>query len=140
MTLQETRPHSAQHGVPSKNPPRLRLTPKDRSVGDVGGAWWPRSRDLGTELPDLLAVLADGLGRVERVVYDPAGWAAAPERLVAGDGAVTLDAYLYESFNKLYVYGIDGASIVLRVIPASTDDGAAHAALMVGVDPSGQHP
>ena len=127
MTLQDTRRHSVQSRVGSTYPPRLRLTPNDRCVDDVGGEWWPRSRDLGTELPDLLAVLADRLGGVERVVYDPAAWAAAPELLVAGDGAGTLEAYLYESFNKLYVYGINGASIVLRVIPASSDDGVAPA-------------
>jgi hypothetical protein len=127
MTLQDTRRHSVQSRVRSTYPPLLRLTSNDRCVDDVGGEWWPRSSDLGAELPDLLAVLADRLGRVERVVYDPAAWAAAPELLVAGDGAVTLEAYLYESFNKLYVYGINGASIVLRVIPASSDDGVAPA-------------
>jgi hypothetical protein len=114
------------------------LTPNDRCVGEVGGAWWPRSRDLGTELPDLLAVLAERLGRVERVVYDPAGWAAAPELRVAGAGTVILDAYRYESFNLLYVYGIDGASIVLRVVPAATDDAKA-LALMAVAEPSAQH-
>jgi hypothetical protein len=127
MTLQDTRRHAVQSRVRTTFPPRLRLTPNDRCVDDVGGEWWPRSRDLGTELPDLLAVLADR-----------AAWAAAPELLIAGDRAVTLEAYLYESFNKLYVYGINGTSTVLRVNPASSDDGAA-AALTVGADPSG-HP
>jgi hypothetical protein len=136
MTLQDTRRHAVQSRVRSTFPPRLRLTPNDRCVDDVGGEWWPRSRDLGTELPDLLAVLADRLGRVERVVYDPAAWEAAPDLLIAGDRAVTLEAYLYESLNKLYVYGINGTSTVLRVNPASSDDGAA-AALTVGADPPG---
>jgi hypothetical protein len=101
---------------------RVKLTPIDQCVGEVGGTWWPRSRDLAHELPELLPTLADRLGRVERVVYDPAGWVPSPpERITTDDRPVALEAYPYESFDKLYVYGIGGASIVLQVIPDSGD-------------------
>lgn len=130
MTLEE--PPAQQPSAP----PRLTLMPIDQSVGEIGGAWWPRSRELASELPALLAGLAERLGRVERVVYDPAGWARAPDRIVIGDAVVTLDAYRYESFNMLYAYGIDGESIVLRVVPAATDDVTAQALMSVG-NPSG---
>ena len=138
MTLEETS-HSDQHHVQSRAAPRLSLMPVDRSLGEVGGAWWPRTRDLTAELPELLAALADRLGRVERVVYDPAGWEEAPERIVNGDATVTLDAYRYESFHKLYAYGINGASIVLRIVPPATNDAAALALMTVG-NPRGRYP
>ena len=35
---------------------RLRLKPAAPTSGHVDGSWWPRSRDLAAELPDLLAV------------------------------------------------------------------------------------
>jgi len=46
---------------------RLKLKPKAPTAGYVDRAWWPRSRDLSTELPALLAVLAIRLGGVARV-------------------------------------------------------------------------
>jgi len=137
MTLKQSRLHPARHRVPPEHTPRLKLTPKARCAGNLDGAWWPRSRILGIELPDLLAVLAVRLGPVGRVVYDAAGWARTRRRLVVpGEHAVRLDAYRFEEFKLLYVYGIGGARIVLRVIPAVTDDDAAHSALMAAVSPS----
>ncbi|WP_319453636.1 MULTISPECIES: DUF5994 family protein [unclassified Mycobacterium] len=127
MTLEET---SDQHQFGLS--PRLSLAPANRSLDEVGGAWWPRSRNLTAELPDLVAALAVRVGRVERVVYDPAGWDEAPERIVIGDATVTLDAYRYESFHKLYAYGIDGTSIVLRIVPTVTNDAAALTLMDVG--------
>ena len=44
---------------------RLRLKPAHRSCGFVQGAWWPRTDQLFTELPPLLAV-AGAAGGVRR--------------------------------------------------------------------------
>ena len=41
---------------------RLRLKPAHRSCGFVQGAWWPRTDQLFTELPPLLAALAPRVG------------------------------------------------------------------------------
>lgn len=134
MTLQSIRPYPAPHRVPPRYTPRLRLTPKARCADYFQGAWWPRSRDLESELPDLLAVLTIRLGRIERVVYDPDGWAApAPRQLAAVGRTVQLDAYRFHGFNTMYVFGSDGARIVLRVIPAATDAESAQSSLMAAV-------
>ena len=42
-----SRPHSL----------RLRLKPKAPRTGYVDGGWWPRSRDLVAELPELAEIL-----------------------------------------------------------------------------------
>lgn len=134
MTLHMAPKNFAHHRVPPEYTPRLKLMPKNRArSGVIDGAWWPRSRSLASELPDLAAVLAVRLGPVERVVYDPAGWTATPREIVIGEHTVVLDAYQFESFNMIYIYGRDGASIVLRVIPAATNDVDAHRALMAVV-------
>ena len=56
-------------------PLRLKLKPKTATaVGEVDGAWWPRSRDLVRELRALLPVLAVRVGRIERVTYNLGDW------------------------------------------------------------------
>ncbi|MFI6999941.1 DUF5994 family protein [Nocardia sp. NPDC050175] len=134
-TPAQSHPQSARHPVPPEFTPRLRLKPKADSAGYVDGAWWPRSPDLTLELPDLLAVLTVRLGPIWRVVYDPAGWSPAPQQTTIGDKVIRLDAYRFEVWNTMYVFGRDTGMIVLRVIPSATDDDRAHAALMAAVDP-----
>lgn len=108
--------------VRATQPLQLSLKSRTDCVGETGGTWWPRSRDLLAELPDLLAALADRLGRIERVVYNPAGWApSVPHQMVVGDATVTLEAYQFELFDKLYAYSIGGTSIVLEVVPAARE-------------------
>ena len=46
--------HARRSGIGSL---RLRLKPAHRSCGSVQGAWWPRTDQLHTELPLLLAAL-----------------------------------------------------------------------------------
>ena len=122
MTPVDSPPLPVQHHPASMDAACVRLTPIDQCVGEAGGTWWPRSRDLAGELPALLTALENRLGRVERVVYDPAGWApSAPPWIITDGGSVALDAYRYESFDKLYAYGVGGVSIVLQVVPAAEE-------------------
>ena len=71
-----------------REPLRLKLKPKTViAIGQVDGAWWPRSRDLALELRALLPVLAVRLGRIERVTYHLGDW-DAPKRKIVVDGSV----------------------------------------------------
>jgi hypothetical protein len=63
----------------------LEPVPGERTRLD--GAWWPRSRSLGTELPALIAALHLRGVRVSRVTYHPDSWDTASRRLAA-DGRV----------------------------------------------------
>jgi hypothetical protein len=56
---------------------RLQLKPAHEAYGFVQGAWWPRSDQLGIELPPLLEALSARLGRIRRVIYDENSWAPA---------------------------------------------------------------
>jgi hypothetical protein len=51
---------------------RLQTTPSRE--GNRDGAWWPRSRDIGAELPDLIHVLTEHLGPITRVGLDATAW------------------------------------------------------------------
>jgi hypothetical protein len=59
----------------------------DAGSGDSAfdGAWFPRSRDLGVELPELIAELDRRGVRVERFTYPLEAWQPVPRKvLVAG--------------------------------------------------------
>jgi hypothetical protein len=120
------RPPSAVDGV------RLELKPEGSAPGFVDGAWWPRSRDLRHELPDLVARLAGRVGQVERVafgrqVWDPTGRA----RLVTPGGRVAFDGFgSFEPDTVWFVVGgRRGARLCVVVIPPETASAEAAAVL-----------
>jgi Family of unknown function (DUF5994) len=132
MTRQQAR--SGQDTPPVRTP-RLRLKPKGPQSGYVDGAWWPRSDDLTTELPDLLAVLSVRLARIDRVLYNPNDWAKAPAKFTAGARSIRLDGYRLQPVNTVEVLGLNRHKIVLLVLPQQTDPDQAHTTLMAAAGP-----
>ncbi|MBF6210098.1 hypothetical protein IU469_21555 [Nocardia puris] len=94
--------------------PRLHLHPDASDYIDA--TWWPRSGVLVTELPDLLTALQLRAGPISRVVYDPTAWSEAERSLRMDDRVIRLDPYPFELFDTMYVYGTNGAVIVLQVV------------------------
>ncbi|MER7172499.1 DUF5994 family protein [Streptomyces mesophilus] len=76
----------APYSLPPSQPLlRLHLAPAAGGPRAIDGVWWPRSHDLLTELPVLLAGLPRAWGHITSVRLNGARWAAAPGRvLVAG--------------------------------------------------------
>ncbi|BDU06644.1 hypothetical protein IU485_01495 [Nocardia cyriacigeorgica] len=99
--------------------PRLHLhqDPKDY----IDATWQPRSSDLVTELPALLTALQLRTGPISRVVYDPTVWSPASSHLLMDERAIRLDPYPFELFDTMYVYGTNGAVMVLQIVRPSTD-------------------
>lgn len=126
MTLQQDRNfpgrlHGAHtRGGPAQSP-RLRLKPEAPGAGTVDGAWWPRSRDLTVEIPDLVALVAIRVGVVVRVVYDIKAWLPAPRRMMVAGRSVHLDGYEYQPINTLYVSGVKRTRLTLLVVPPEAD-------------------
>ena len=83
MTPQHDRTTHAQRTSP-KQTPRLRLKPKAPHSGYVDGAWWPHTRNLSTELPDLRMARQFG----EAVRYDETGTGNSGHFYVDRDGAI----------------------------------------------------
>ncbi|BBY78321.1 DUF5994 family protein [Mycolicibacterium parafortuitum] len=135
MTPQMTRKNDQNTTVPARTP-RLRLKSKAPRTGYVDGAWWPRTEDLTTELPDLLAVLSVRLGRIDRVLYHLGAWANAPRKFTTGGRAVRLDGYRLQPLNSITVLGLDGnhARLTLLVIPPRTDPDDAHTTMMAAAE------
>ncbi|MBZ4319386.1 DUF5994 family protein [Streptomyces huiliensis] len=73
-------------------PARLSLTP-GAAPCLLDGAWWPRSRDLGRELPALLERLERRWGRIARVTVQPAFWSALPREVPVAAHAVRVGRF-----------------------------------------------
>lgn len=115
---------------PPRQTLRLRLKPKAPTTGFVDGAWWPRSRDLATELPALLAVLAVRPGRIERVTYNLTRWQPATRRLTIQGHTVRLEGFVSQQPDTVTVTGQGRQRLTLLVVPPETSSVAAHHALM----------
>ncbi|MET9494731.1 DUF5994 family protein [Streptomyces sp. NPDC006552] len=75
---------------PSPEPAvRIALQPST-GRGPIDGAWWPRSRDLVTELPTLVGVLDPLWGRITRVAVNPLLWPLLPSEVRARDRALKI--------------------------------------------------
>ena len=143
MTRERPSNSLGRNGALGARTPRFRLKPKADRRGYVDGAWWPRSDDLTTELPNLIAVLSARRGAISRVMYNLTEWRTTPTELVTSGRAVRLDGYRGQPLNTVEVLDAKGNKIVLLVVPFYTDPERAHAIVMEaaalgnvsGVDP-----
>ncbi|UGY92363.1 DUF5994 family protein [Streptomyces gobiensis] len=83
-TLHPSPPHHESVAAPAA---RLTLKTDGTSRGLLDGAWWPRSRDLLSELPALTDVLDPLWGRITRIAVNPKYWPVIP-RKVSVDGHI----------------------------------------------------
>jgi hypothetical protein len=56
----------------------------------IDGAWWPRTRDLLAELPQLLAGLPRAWGQIVSVMVNGTAWTGAPGRMLVCNQVVRL--------------------------------------------------
>ena len=117
----------------------LRLETTHSRQGVLDGAWWPRSRDIGAELPDLIHVLAGHLGPITRVGLDATAWDELPTRLVIDDRVVHIDSFPVGDNTVLITRG-DQDHFSLLVIPPHATPDAAHAAMARAVRPDNISP
>ncbi|WP_409463996.1 DUF5994 family protein [Amycolatopsis sp. GA6-003] len=89
-------------------------------TGHVDGAWWPRTRDLGTELPALLVLPALRLDRIERVAYCLADWPQAPRHLTVDGAVVRLEGFRSQHPGTVTVVGARDR-LTLLVVPPETE-------------------
>ncbi|MBF9072549.1 DUF5994 family protein [Streptacidiphilus fuscans] len=71
---------------------RLALTP-DGPQSLLAGAWWPHSRDLVDQLPDLIAELDGTWGRITRVAVADAAWTRLGHSIPSGSHDVRVNWY-----------------------------------------------
>ncbi|TPQ20741.1 DUF5994 family protein [Streptomyces sporangiiformans] len=110
----------------------LRLETTQSREGVLDGAWWPRSRDIGAELPDLLSALTEHLGPITRVGLDTAAWDTLPTRIVIDDHVVHIDSFPVGDDTILITRG-DGDLFSMLVVPPHATPEAARATMAQAV-------
>ncbi|MFG2641155.1 DUF5994 family protein [Streptomyces sp. NPDC048370] len=111
----------------------LRLRTTHSREGVLDGAWWPRSRDVATELPALIQALTAHLGPITRVGLDTAAWDEVPTRVVVDGRLVHLDSFPVGDDTVLITRG-DNDHFALLVVPPRTTADAARLAMARAVD------
>ncbi|AZM87906.1 DUF5994 family protein [Streptomyces sp. W1SF4] len=105
----------------------LRLETTRSREGLLDGAWWPRTRDIETELPALITALTGHLGPIERIGLDATAWHNIPTRLVVDDQVVHLDSDPVGDDTVLITRGHNDHFALLVVPPDTTADAAREA-------------
>jgi hypothetical protein len=91
-------------------------------VGFVDAAWWPRSRDLGAELPALLDVLWTACREVDRVTYSLPSWDPAPRQMRVAERTVNLRGFRRVDPSMLTLFDASGGErINILVVPPEAD-------------------
>ncbi|MCU7827374.1 DUF5994 family protein [Kitasatospora sp. DSM 101779] len=114
----------------------LRLETTQSREGALDGAWWPRSRDIGAELPGLITALTEHLGPVLSVGLDTDAWDDIPARLVIDDRSVHIDRYPVGDDTVIITRG-DRDHFSLLVVPPQASREAALAAMTRAIEAGG---
>ncbi|MFD5855601.1 DUF5994 family protein [Streptomyces chartreusis] len=117
---------------------RLSLAPKGPAPALLDGAWWPRSRDLGTELPSLAAVLDPLWGRITRVTVNPTQWPVVPRKVPVAGHVVKVGWFLAEQDpHELLLLSYRTGRWNLLVVPPQTTLVSAAWLMAAASDPLG---
>jgi hypothetical protein len=102
---------------PGQQPLRLKLKPVVPPADRLDGAWWPRSRDVATEVPALAEALATRLGQITGVAFAISAWNPAPPRIDVDGHLVRLEGVDEHDENVVRVSGPDRQRLRLLVVP-----------------------
>ncbi|MGW3818371.1 DUF5994 family protein [Streptomyces sp. NPDC005046] len=109
---------------------RLALKTDGTSRGLLDGAWWPRSRDLLSELPALTRALDLLWGRITRIAVNPRYWPVIPHKIPVDGHVVKVGWFTPEiDPHKLLLLSHGTGRWDLLIIPPET--GAASAARLM---------
>ncbi|MPY58349.1 DUF5994 family protein [Streptomyces spongiae] len=109
---------------------RMKTTPK--RTGTFDGAWWPRSRDLESQLSGLLTALTARLGPLAGVGLDAGAWDDRPGHLVVDGRTVHIDWSAVADDTMIITRG-DQDHFLFLVIPPQTAPSRARAAMAMAV-------
>ncbi|MFE6623713.1 DUF5994 family protein [Streptomyces sp. NPDC057740] len=117
---------------------RLSLAPTGPAPALLDGAWWPRSRDLGAELPSLAAVLDLSWGRITRVTVNPTHWPVVPRKVPVAGHVVKVGWFLAEQDpHELLLLSYRTGRWNLLVVPPQTTPVSAAWLMAAASDPLG---
>jgi hypothetical protein len=82
----------------------LRLELNDRlGEGPLDGSWWPQSRDLSVELPDLVDHFPAEHGQVYRAVFSRPDWDTTPHRVQVHRGLIKVGSFPDDDTHQIWL-------------------------------------
>jgi hypothetical protein len=120
---------------------RLRLDPHPSRATVLDGAWWPQSRNVVAELPQLVDALAGLRGEITHVLLNTAEWDLPhPQRVTGGKHAVRLGWFTSQPAGLLTIISDFGRDrFDLFVVPADASAASADTALTATADGGDNH-
>ncbi|MER6672886.1 DUF5994 family protein [Streptomyces sp. NPDC000983] len=117
---------------------RLSLAPTGPAPVLLDGAWWPRSRAPGIELPALTAALEPLWGRITRVTLNPTHWSDTPRKVSVAGHAVEVGWFLAQQDpHELLLFSYRVRRWNLLVVPPETTPVPAAWLMAAASDPLG---
>lgn len=101
----------------------------------LDGGWWPQSRDLTTELADLVDHFPAELGRVVRVMISPPDWDDAPRRVPTRRGYVKVGFDADDDTHVVVLTTSERTELCLLVVPSEMSRSKGEEALLASVTP-----
>jgi hypothetical protein len=97
----------------------------------LDGGWWPRSRDLGTELADLVDRFPQEHGRIVRVICSPPDWdQPMPRRVAVATGFVKVGSFPTDDTHMILLRTSDRRMLHVLVIPPHFTEGQGAEAML----------
>lgn len=99
--------------------------------GPLDGVWWPRSRDLASEMTDLVAILPESVGQVVHATVSPPDWNGRTRDVRHAHGRFKVDSFPRDD-THVVLLGTHTRMFIVMVVPPETPPPQAHAALRWG--------
>ncbi|HEX2893290.1 MAG TPA: DUF5994 family protein [Marmoricola sp.] len=119
-------------------PLRLRLGAKS-GEDRLDGAWWPYSRDLESEMSELVQQFPPSHPQISRAVYSRPDWDTAPRKVTAGRRVIKVGSFPRDDTHVLIVQLSDGSRLTLLVVPPDFTPGQGEEALLAGSTAGNRH-
>ncbi|MCW2837001.1 MAG: hypothetical protein JWQ15_1115 [Marmoricola sp.] len=118
----------------SRKPLRLRMV-EHPGRQPLDGGWWPHSRDLTTELADLVDNFPADHGRIVRVGFSPPDWDDAPRRVPTARGYVKVGFDPQDDTHVVVLTTSDRKDLCVLVVPPDLSRAKGDKALLAAVTP-----
>lgn len=113
---------------------RLRMA-ENPGKQPLDGGWWPQSRDLTTELGDLVDNFPAEQGRIVRVIFSQPDWDDSPKRVPTARGYVKVGFDPQDDTHVVVLMTSDRKELVVLVVPPDLSRSKGDEALLAAVTP-----
>ena len=134
--VREPAPRGAAGPAIENSSPRLRLVLSTSiGTGALDGAWWPRSRNLQTELADLVDNFPATSRRIVHAVYSRPDWRPAHRRIKTKQAVIKVGSFPTDDSHRILLSLSSREILHIMVIPPHSSPALALAIMVTAASP-----